>query len=60
MPADARDLDIVLLGATGFTGGLIADYLCERAPSSVRVGLAGRDRVKLDASGPAPVPTPSW
>ena len=49
MPAEARDLDIVLLGATGFTGGLIADYLTERAPSSVRVGLAGRNRAKLDA-----------
>ncbi len=48
MPSDPRDLDIVLLGATGFTGGLIAAYLADRAPSSVRIGLAGRDRAKLE------------
>jgi short subunit dehydrogenase-like uncharacterized protein len=49
MPSASRDLDIVLLGATGFTGGLIAGYLADRAPSSVRVGLAGRSPDKLDA-----------
>ncbi len=49
MPADARDLDIVLLGATGFTGGLIAAYLADRAPSSLRIGLAGRNPGKLAA-----------
>jgi len=47
MPTESRDLDIVLLGATGFTGGLIAAYLAEHAPSAVRIGLAGRNRDKL-------------
>jgi short subunit dehydrogenase-like uncharacterized protein len=49
MPSESRDFDVVLLGATGFTGGLIADYLAARAPSSVRIGLAGRSRARLEA-----------
>ena len=49
MPSDPRDFDIVLLGATGFTGGLIADYLAAQAPSSVRMALAGRSLTKLEA-----------
>ena len=49
MPSDPRDFDIVLLGATGFTGGLIADYLAAQAPSSVRMALAGRSLNKLEA-----------
>ena len=48
MPPESRDLDIVLLGATGFTGALVADYLAGHAPSAVRIGLAGRDRPKLE------------
>ncbi len=44
-----RDLDLVLLGATGFTGGLTAQYLARRAPVGLRWGLAGRDRQKLAA-----------
>lgn len=49
MTSDARDFDIVLLGATGFTGGLIADYLAANSPSAVSIALAGRNRAKLDA-----------
>jgi short subunit dehydrogenase-like uncharacterized protein len=44
-----RDLDVVLLGATGFTGALTADYLAEHAPSELRWALAGRNRPKLEA-----------
>jgi len=43
-----RDLDIVLLGATGFTGGLTAAYLAEHAPEGLRWGLAGRNRERLE------------
>ena len=43
-----RDLDIVLLGATGFTGRLIAERLAASAPESARIGLAGRSVAKLD------------
>ena len=49
MPSETRDFDIVLLGATGFTGGLIAEYLAANATSAVRVALAGRNRTKLEA-----------
>jgi saccharopine dehydrogenase (NAD+, L-glutamate forming) len=44
-----RDLDIVLLGATGFTGALTAEYLAGHAPSGLRWALAGRNRSKLEA-----------
>ena len=49
MPEGPRDFDITLLGATGFTGGLIARYLGDRAPSSARIALAGRNLPKLEA-----------
>jgi short subunit dehydrogenase-like uncharacterized protein len=48
-PKPQRDLDIVLLGATGFTGALTAEYLAEHAPTGLRWALAGRNRSKLEA-----------
>ena len=47
--AGERDLDIALYGATGFTGGLTAEYLATSAPAETRWALAGRDRAKLEA-----------
>ncbi|MEU0313942.1 saccharopine dehydrogenase NADP-binding domain-containing protein [Nocardioides sp. NPDC006273] len=44
-----RDLDIVLFGATGFTGGLVAEYLAEHAPQDLRWALAGRSLSRLEA-----------
>ena len=44
-----RDLDVVLLGATGFTGGLTADYLARHAPDGLRWAIAGRNLDKLEA-----------
>lgn len=44
-----RDLDVVVFGATGFVGRLVAEYLAEHAPDDVRVGLAGRSEEKLNA-----------
>jgi short subunit dehydrogenase-like uncharacterized protein len=44
-----RDYDIVLFGATGFTGALTAEYLARNAPDGLRWALAGRNRAKLDA-----------
>ena len=44
-----RDLDIVLFGATGFTGGLTADYLAAHAPAGLRWAIAGRTAAKLEA-----------
>ena len=45
----SREYDIVLFGATGFTGGLTAEYLARNAPQSCRWALAGRNRDKLEA-----------
>ena len=47
--ADERPLDIVLFGATGFTGGLTAEYLVRYAPEGTRWGIAGRSAEKLAA-----------
>jgi len=44
------DFDVVLLGATGFTGGLAAEYLARHAPPGLRWALAGRDPGRLDAA----------
>lgn len=41
--------DLVLVGATGFTGGLTADYLAEHAPSGLRWAIAGRNQERLSA-----------
>jgi short subunit dehydrogenase-like uncharacterized protein len=50
MPDSAtRDHDIVLLGATGFTGELTAAYLAKHAPHGLRWALAGRNQGKLEA-----------
>jgi short subunit dehydrogenase-like uncharacterized protein len=46
---DARDHDLVLFGATGFTGGLTAEYLAAHRPRGCRWALAGRNRAKLEA-----------
>jgi short subunit dehydrogenase-like uncharacterized protein len=52
MPEE-RPFDVVLFGATGFTGGLTAEYLARHAPEGTRWALAGRSPEKL-ARGPAP------
>src|SRR5690242_15624173 len=44
---EQRDLDVVVFGATGFVGRLIAQYLAEHATAGVRIGLAGRSEDKL-------------
>jgi short subunit dehydrogenase-like uncharacterized protein len=44
----SRRYDLALFGATGFTGGLTADYLAAHAPAAMRWALVGRNRAKLD------------
>jgi short subunit dehydrogenase-like uncharacterized protein len=45
----SRDLDVLLLGATGFTGGLVARELAARVSGTrLRWGIAGRDRAVLE------------
>ncbi|MCE1180252.1 MAG: saccharopine dehydrogenase NADP-binding domain-containing protein [Micrococcales bacterium] len=47
-PRDSREHDIVLYGATGFVGRLIAEYLSLNAPDGARIALAGRSRSRLE------------
>ncbi len=44
-----RELDLVVHGATGFVGELVAGYLARAAPPHVRVGLSGRSAQRLAA-----------
>lgn len=59
------DLDVVVFGATGFTGRLVAEHLATRGDDALRWGIAGRDAEKLATvaaaldvpDGTRPVPT---
>ena len=44
-----REHDLVVLGATGFVGRLLAAYLAKHAPAGVRIALAGRSRDRLES-----------
>jgi short subunit dehydrogenase-like uncharacterized protein len=44
-----REYDVVVFGATGFTGRLTAEYLARHAPAGTRGALAGRNEQKLKA-----------
>lgn len=46
--AKARDYDIVLFGASGFTGQLVAEYLAQHGGDAMRWALAGRSIDKLE------------
>ena len=43
-----RPYDIVVLGATGFTGALTAEYLARNAPAGMSWAIAGRNAAKLE------------
>ena len=48
--ATNRELDLVLWGATGFTGSLVAQYLAAQYPADeLRWAIGGRSREKLEA-----------
>jgi short subunit dehydrogenase-like uncharacterized protein len=46
-----RAYDVVVYGATGFVGRLVAEHLAERAAKDARIALAGRSAGKLAALG---------
>jgi short subunit dehydrogenase-like uncharacterized protein len=49
-PAHDRPYDVIVWGATGFTGRLVAEYLAERyGDGSLRWAMAGRSLEKLEA-----------
>jgi short subunit dehydrogenase-like uncharacterized protein len=43
-----RTHDVVVFGATGFVGKLVAAYLAEHAPEGTRIALAGRSERRLE------------
>ena len=45
----AREFDIIVYGASGFTGRLVAEYLAARYAGKVKWAMAGRDPAKLAA-----------
>ena len=49
MAPNARTHDLVVYGATGFVGRLLAAYLAEHAPPEARIALAGRSRARVEA-----------
>jgi short subunit dehydrogenase-like uncharacterized protein len=44
-----REFDVIVYGATGYTGRLVAEYLAQTYPSGVRWAMAGRSLAKLEA-----------
>jgi short subunit dehydrogenase-like uncharacterized protein len=49
MVAKSRELDIVLLGANGYTGKWTAEYMTNNLPTSIKWAIAGRSEAKLNA-----------
>ena len=47
-----RDFDVVLYGATGFTGRQTVAYFTQHAPPGLKWAIAGRNRAKLEALNP--------
>lgn len=45
--ASSRQYDIVLLGATGYTGQLVAEYLHQKLPTNYKWAISGRNDSKL-------------
>ncbi|KAI9027805.1 saccharopine dehydrogenase [Hyaloraphidium curvatum] len=52
MPAPAvnsdRPLDLIVHGATGYTGVNVLEYLAKHGPRDLRWGISGRSKVKLE------------
>ena len=51
MNAEPREFDVIVWGATGFTGQLVVEYLVETygVGGELRWAIAGRNRGKLEA-----------
>ena len=49
MSDNAREFDVIVVGATGFTGALVTEYLCERygIGGKLRWAAAGRNETRL-------------
>jgi short subunit dehydrogenase-like uncharacterized protein len=61
VPDTDRNYDVVVYGATGFVGRLLAGYLAEHAPPDSRIALAGRSRERLqDVRDSLPARAREW
>ncbi len=49
LPRDGRTFSLVLFGATGFTGKLVAEYLAGLRRADLKWAIAGRSQSKLEA-----------
>ena len=49
MPPSKRQFDIVIYGATGFTGKLVAEYLASNSPTTLKLAIGGRSLSKLES-----------
>ena len=47
--AASRQFDIILLGATGYTGRLTAEYITTSLPTNIKWAVAGRNQSKLSS-----------
>ena len=61
MSDPARTHDLVVYGATGFVGRLLASHLARAAPADLRIALAGRSRSRLEqVRGDLPAAARDW
>jgi len=44
-----KEFDLVLLGPTGYTGKLTAEYIIQQFPTNLKWALAGRSATKIQA-----------
>jgi short subunit dehydrogenase-like uncharacterized protein len=51
MSDQQREFDVIVYGASGFVGVLVARYLAEHAPEGARLALGGRTAAKLEGLG---------
>ena len=45
----SKRYDLIVLGATGYTGKLCAEHICTRLPTDLSWAIAGRSEAKLSA-----------
>lgn len=46
--AESRQYDIVVFGATGYTGKLTAEHIATSLPTDLKWAIAGRSAAKLE------------
>lgn len=49
MAQESRQYELILLGATGYTGKLVAEWVTTHLPDDLKWAVAGRNAKKLQA-----------